>query len=109
VFRTESTTGRGSKPLPSSQPPLDQAGGDYTARRGTLFQLLGRDPRSGVARIEYQINGGEYQIYTGPFTLPPGRHSVAARVTDRAGNVNSVISGEMVTGGETTSLIVTVD
>ncbi|MBA4147267.1 MAG: hypothetical protein H0X66_04065 [Verrucomicrobia bacterium] len=93
----------------AAQPPLDQAGGDYTARRGTYFQFIGRDRRSGVARIEYQVNSGEYRLYTGPFTLPKGRHTLAARVTDRAGNINTVISGEMVTGGETTALIVTVE
>lgn len=92
----------------SAQPPLEQAGGDYTANRGTRFYLIGQDHHSGVARIEYRTNGGGYQLYTGPFVFPPGRHTLAARVTDRAGNVGSNISGAMLTGGATTSLIVTV-
>jgi hypothetical protein len=92
----------------SAQPPLEQAGGEYTANQGTRFQLIGRDQQSGVARIEYQINGGEYRLYAGPFTLPPGRHTVAARVMDRAGNVSSNLSGAMLTGGATTSLSLTV-
>lgn len=90
----------------SARPPLDQAGGEYIATRSTTFQLTASDTLSGVARIEYRINQGEYQTYDGPFMLPPGRHGIAVRASDRAGNVSTRISGEMITGGETALLIV---
>jgi hypothetical protein len=91
-----------------ASPPLEQAGGDYTANPGTRLQLIARDQHSGVARIEYQINGAEFRPYTRPFTLPPGRNAISARVTDRAGNVSSNLSGAVLTGGATSLLIINV-
>lgn len=92
----------------SARPALDQAGGEYSATSTTRFLLTATDQLSGVARIEYRVNGGEYREYADPFGLPPGRHAISVRVTDRAGNTNTSISGEMITGGETASLIVSV-
>jgi hypothetical protein len=92
----------------SSHPPLDQAGGEYSVSSGALFSLRADDAGSGVAQIEYQVDGGDFQIYDQPFSLTPGRHIVVARATDCAGNVGSIISGPMISGGETTAVVVTV-
>ena len=48
------------------------------------------DEGTGVAFIEYSLNGGAWQRYTGPFTVgAQGTTTVRARATDRAGNVEN--------------------
>jgi beta-galactosidase len=93
----------------SAEPTLDQAGGEYQAPAGTTFHLAGRDPFSGLARIEFRINDGDYQLYQEPFTLPRGSHTLSARAIDHAGNITTRISGHMLTGGETTAVVVSVE
>ncbi|MEV0889862.1 plastocyanin/azurin family copper-binding protein [Promicromonospora sp. NPDC050262] len=55
---------------------------------GTL-NLTARDPGSGVAGIEYDLDGAGWAAYTTPVVVDtPGEHTVAYRATDRAGNVS---------------------
>jgi beta-galactosidase len=91
-----------------SEPPLDQAGGDYSVSAGAKFRLVAHDSLSGVVGIEFRVNDGEYRSYREPFTLPAGRHILSARAVDGAGNVNSRISGRMLTGGEATAVVIVV-
>jgi hypothetical protein len=46
---------------------------------------------SGVAKIEYQVDGGSWQTYTAPFkvTTDNGAHVVNYRATDKVGNVET--------------------
>lgn len=50
------------------------------------FRLSATDAGSGVASIEYRIDGGEWRPYGGPFSLPIGAHTIGYRATDRLGN-----------------------
>jgi plastocyanin len=52
--------------------------------------LTAQDAESGVASVEYSVNGGAYQAYTEPFVLDqPGMYMVETRATDNAGNVST--------------------
>lgn len=54
-----------------------------------IFSVTATDSLSGVASIEYRIDGGAWQAYTNPVpVVAAGVHVVEARATDRAGNVS---------------------
>lgn len=67
--------------------PRNEAG-EYV---GPAFvRLLATDEGSGVASVEYQIDGGEWLPYAKAITLrDPGEHTVTFRATDVAGNVSA--------------------
>ncbi len=52
----------------------------------TPFTITSSDDGSGVASIEYRVNGGAWTAYAGAFTLdgPDGPYTVEARATDVA-------------------------
>ncbi|MFJ6742471.1 OmpL47-type beta-barrel domain-containing protein [Streptomyces sp. NPDC091279] len=57
---------------------------------------------SGVAGIAYSLDGGPYLVYGGPvFVDRAGRHTVAYRASDRAGNTSAsaAVSFTVVAGG----------
>jgi hypothetical protein len=55
---------------------------------GNSIAITASDALSGIASVEYRVDGGSIQAYTGsPFVLPDGSHTVEYRATDRAGNV----------------------
>jgi len=74
---------------------LSPAGSSYTAgpvlyvSAPINLRLTATDDLSGVASTEYRIDGGAWQVYSGPlgFTTPAGPHLVEYRSTDVAGNV----------------------
>ncbi|MDG4825928.1 DUF1080 domain-containing protein [Asanoa sp. WMMD1127] len=48
------------------------------------------DADSGVATVEYSIDGAPYAAYTAPVTVnQPGAHTVSYRATDNAGNTSA--------------------
>ncbi len=54
----------------------------------TKIQLFAHDYQSGVLRIEYAIDNGQFQEYTGEFTIPTeGYHTIKFRAIDRVNNV----------------------
>ncbi len=51
------------------------------------------DAGSGVASVEYALDGGAFRAYSAPVQVgAPGQHTVAYRATDKAGNVAAVKS-----------------
>ncbi|MFJ6194837.1 OmpL47-type beta-barrel domain-containing protein [Micromonospora sp. NPDC092111] len=53
--------------------------------------LSATDSGSGVAKIEYSLDGGPYGVYSTPVTVnQPGGHTVDYRATDQAGNTSAV-------------------
>jgi hypothetical protein len=55
--------------------------------------LTAVDPLSGVASVEYALDGGDWQPYTGPVDVTgDGEHELRYRATDVAGNVETVKS-----------------
>ena len=91
-----------------AEPALDQEGGVYTGSAATRLRLAGHDALSGIAKIEYSIDGGDYQEFREPIALPAGRHLLRARATDRAGNSVKIMSGDVLTGGETEAATITI-
>ncbi|MCP4640103.1 MAG: prolyl oligopeptidase family serine peptidase [bacterium] len=92
----------------TTEPILEQEGGVYFAGTDTVFTFEGRDALSGVEGIEMSVDGSSYTPYLRPMSLPLGQHVLRCRATDRAGNQTEVITGPELTGGETTTLHVTV-
>jgi DNA/RNA endonuclease YhcR with UshA esterase domain len=50
------------------------------------------DDLSGVAKTEYQINGGEWTTYTDPFIVTEGKNTIAFRSVDNNGNIEAAKS-----------------
>jgi hypothetical protein len=49
------------------------------------------DTDSGVATVEYSLDGQPFAAYTKPFVVgQPGAHTVRFRATDKAGNTSDV-------------------
>ena len=57
---------------------------------GRALVVTGRDADSGVARLEYRLDGGEWTTWTGPVPLDDRAHGVRYRAVDVAGNVGEV-------------------
>jgi len=51
------------------------------------FSLSAQDLVSGVDRILYSVDGGADQVYSAPFSLGGGEHTLTFGAVDRAGNV----------------------
>ena len=92
----------------SAQPGLDQEGGAYLASPTTRLTLDASDAGSGVRSVEVAIDAGEYAPYAGPFSLPSGDHEVRCRAIDNAGNRNEVMTGQILSGGPTSRLRITI-
>jgi|CXWL01.1.fsa_nt_gi hypothetical protein len=76
---------------PESQARLDgpaiERPGRMSIGARTRIVLDSSDAESGVAGIEYAVDGGAWRAYAGPFTIPGGRHILSHRAHDRVGNV----------------------
>ncbi len=56
--------------------------------KDTKIQLFAKDYQSGLQRIEYKIDGGDWKTYTSEFTIPQeGYHTITFRSVDRVNNV----------------------
>jgi hypothetical protein len=56
--------------------------------------LSALDTGSGVASVEYKLDGGAWTAYTAPVVVDAaGAHQFAYRATDRAGNVSAELTG----------------
>ncbi|MEU8819805.1 OmpL47-type beta-barrel domain-containing protein [Actinoplanes sp. NPDC048796] len=72
--------------------------------------LAATDADSGVARIEYSLDGAAFTAYTGPVVVStPGMHMLHFRATDNAGNTSAEqMSHFTVVGRDTTAPTVTI-
>ncbi|MFC3493757.1 OmpL47-type beta-barrel domain-containing protein [Glycomyces rhizosphaerae] len=57
----------------------------------TRLALAATDVGSGVAQIEYRVNGGDWKTYAGELRVR-SRDLVEARATDHAGNTSAVLT-----------------
>ncbi|MEV8569575.1 glycosyl hydrolase, partial [Streptomyces sp. NPDC051322] len=63
--------------------------GDYVS--SATVTVSASDAGSGVARVEYALDGGAYAAYSAPVQVSGvGSHAVAYRATDKAGNTSAV-------------------
>jgi cytochrome c len=75
-------------PTSTATPP----GGTFTAP--TSVTLAGADSGSGLDKLEYRLDNGDWTTYTAPVTISGnGPHTLEHRATDVAGNVGAVGSG----------------
>ncbi|MFD6177073.1 OmpL47-type beta-barrel domain-containing protein, partial [Isoptericola sp. NPDC060282] len=66
-----------------------QLDGDGAYIGTATVALSATDTGSGVASVEYALDGGEYTAYSAPVAVDgPGEHTVTYRATDKAGNVS---------------------
>lgn len=84
VEGTKTTTVRIDKTDPTAS--IDPAGGSSWTTDSTVAITSG-DALSGVASVQYAVDGGTLQTYTAPVTLSDGARSFRYVVTDLAGNV----------------------
>ncbi|MET9918175.1 family 16 glycoside hydrolase [Streptomyces sp. NPDC006435] len=95
-------------PTQDKTPPETSAkvGGDRNSDgayiAGAEVTVTATDTESGVDKVEYSLDGGPYLAYTTTVVVDRvGRHTVAHRATDRAGNtsVAGQVSFTVVAGG----------
>jgi hypothetical protein len=75
--------------LPDADTTAPELGYTWTSRSRLVFEASDAD--SGVATIEYRINGGEWKIHSGAIRVRP-YDVVEARATDNAGNTSDVLT-----------------
>ncbi|WSU19883.1 Ig-like domain repeat protein [Streptomyces sp. NBC_01108] len=69
------------------------AAGNYVS--SATVTVTASDAESGVAGIEYSLDGASYRNYTAPVDVNAvGRHALTYRATDKAGNTSSAQSVE---------------
>ncbi|MEQ8143299.1 family 16 glycoside hydrolase [Streptomyces sp. OP7] len=76
--------------------------GAYVGRATVTVSADDGHDGSGVARVEYSLDAGPYLAYTAPVVVDrAGRHTVAYRATDEAGNTSEplTVSFTVVSGG----------
>ncbi|MFD8254807.1 OmpL47-type beta-barrel domain-containing protein [Streptomyces werraensis] len=76
--------------------------GAYVGRATVTVSADDGHHGSGVARVEYSLDAGPYLEYTAPVVVDrAGRHTVAYRATDEAGNTSEplTVSFTVVSGG----------
>ena len=73
-------------------------GGTFTGP--VQVELTGADAGSGVAKLEYKLDGGDWTTYASPVTISGnGPHTLEHRATDTAGNVGAVASATYTING----------
>ncbi len=91
-----------SKPVVTLEiaPQLNQEAGIFTTDAKTVYSFTAADGLSGVKSLEYSTNGKDFQPYSKPFQLEPGRHVIMGRAVDHAGNESVGMTGEWITGSD---------
>ncbi|MCA0757054.1 PKD domain-containing protein [Paenibacillus sp. N4] len=88
VWSTEDVTAPSTTASLSPSEP-DGTGGYYRSPVTVAFTV--DDEGSGAAKTEYQVNEGDWAIYSAPVTFnTDGAYTISYRSTDNAGNVEAV-------------------
>jgi plastocyanin len=80
------------------------ADGSYVGK--ATVTVVASDTGSGIAAVEYRVDGGAWTAYTTPVPVTtPGAHTVDSRARDVAGNASAPasVSFAVVAGGDTTA------
>jgi len=90
--------------------PMAADSGNPLVERPARLQLLHHDNLSGVAGVDYQLDGAAWSTYTDEVNFsrtllvdPPGQHAIAFRGTDLAGNVSPTVVQMFTVVGEAAS------
>jgi plastocyanin len=81
--------------------------GSYVGK--ATVTVVASDTGSGIAAVEYRVDGGAWTAYTAPVPVTaPGAHTVDSRARDVAGNASAPasVSFTVVAGGDTTAPLV---
>jgi hypothetical protein len=81
--------------------------GSYVGK--ATVTVVASDTGSGIAAVEYRVDGGAWTAYTAPVPVTtPGARTVDARARDVAGNASAPasVSFTVVAGGDTTAPVV---
>jgi hypothetical protein len=84
-------------------------GGNYVGK--ATVTVVASDTGSGIAALEYRVDGGAWTAYTAPVPVTaPGAHTVDYRARDVAGNTSAPasVSFTVVAGGDTTAPVASV-
>jgi len=104
TFTVVEGSGEEDTTAPTVEPMLMGEQDENGAYVGTAaFMLHAADEGSGVASVEYQLDGGAWLPYTTTVAFTElGEHTVSYRATDVAGNVSEVgsVTFTVVAGGE---------
>ena len=83
----KSVTVRVDSAAPTTQITTGGTGANGWYRGPVQVGLSGSDPESGVAFTMYRVDGGQTQIYSGPFTISgEGQHEVLYYSNDKLGH-----------------------
>jgi len=67
--------------------------GWFNTAVNVTLEATDNDNGSGVDKIEYRVDGGDFATYSGPIAIAAdGEHTVEYRATDKAGNVEATKS-----------------
>ncbi|VVJ22244.1 putative glycosyl hydrolase [Amycolatopsis camponoti] len=83
------------------------ADGNYVGK--ATVTVVASDTGSGVAAVEYRVDGGAWTAYSAPVAVTaPGAHTVGYRARDVAGNssAEASVAFTVVAGGDTTAPVV---
>jgi uncharacterized cupredoxin-like copper-binding protein len=88
AFTVAAPTGD-TKPPTVSAAVTGNMNADWTFAGSATVTLTATDADSGVAKVEYALDGGAWATYTVPVTVTKaGAHSMKYRATDKAGNTS---------------------
>ena len=77
-------------PIPDTEPPVTTLYFDPETGQVSLVAYdLPLDKNSGVKATYYRLDGGDVMLYTEPFVIPEGRHTIEYWSVDNAGNEES--------------------
>ncbi len=81
--------------------------GSFYVSGTSAVLLAANDGLSGVNRIEYRMDGGDWKLYETLTVNDDGNHTIEYRAFDNLGNVSSVTSKDMITDGTAPSTEIT--
>ena len=77
-------------PIVTATTDPETAEGDAGWFTGAVSARLTATDESGIASVEYQLDGGSWQTYGAPFALPEEMTTIGYRAIDAVGNVSGV-------------------